>query len=380
MRARVARRHGFAAVAIAMVALLTAACGSNGAGTDASTPAKTTTSGGSTVASAYLKPPTTLPVSTPVTKPIPSGLKLIFIQGGFPQSQTIFKGLQAAAGVLGWSVSSMNYDSTNPATIPSAIQSAIAQKPAAIILNGPLVAQYASVIPQAIAAGVPLIPAATSDTAQNGVYPVINSDLDNSQVAKLLTDSLVADAQKAGVTAHVLQLTVPVVKVVLGPEDDGVASELKAKCPQCTRDLLNLNLPDVYSGKYTQQVVSYLQSHPDINYIVSDSGQLGDGLPQALQQAGLSKVVDYGVSATNVQIQQLKSGAPGAWTVQPYQVWGWIIADQVARLKIGDPTNLWENDKLGYVVTSANAEDVDPNDQEFPVGYEDMFKKMWKKQ
>ncbi len=198
-------------------------------------------------------------------------------------------------------------------------------------------------------------------------------------MGEIVASTLAADAAKTGKTAHVLQLTVPAAASVLDPEDAGVKSELAALCPDCTRDLLDLNLADVYNGKYTQQVVSYLQRHPQINYIVSDSGQLGDGLPAALAQAGISNVKIYGMSATNVQINELKGGQPGAWTVQPYQVIGWMIADQIARVTVGDPTDVWDNEHLAYVVTSANAKGVNPSDPEFPAGYEAQFKKLWGK-
>lgn len=298
---------------------------------------------------------------------------------GLPQALTILKGLRAAAATLGWSVDSITYDATNPATINSSIESAIAQKPAAIILNGLLTPQFTTEIAKAAADHIPLIPAATPDTAQAGVFPVLNTDVMNRYAGKILADVLLADAAKSGDTPHVVQLTVPVVATYLKPEDDGLEHELTAKCQACTRDLLNIDLPDVFNGNYTHQVVSYLQAHPDINYIVSDSGQLEDGLGAALQQAGLTNVKRYGMSATNVQINELRSGLSGAWAVQAYQEQGWVIADQVARVIVGDPTDLWDNYSLGYVVTAANANDVDPNDPEFPADYQAQFKKLWNK-
>jgi ABC-type sugar transport system substrate-binding protein len=327
----------------------------------------------------YLTPPTALPVTTPVSKPIPTGLKVAFVQGGYPEALTVLTGLKAAAATLGWSVQSITYDPTNPATITSSIQSAIAEKPAAIILDGLLTAQFATEIQPAAAAHIPLIPAATSDSAQAGIYPVQLSQVENAYAGKIVAATLAADAAKTGKTAHVLQLTVPAAASVLDPEDAGVKSELAALCSSCTRDLLDLNLADVYNGKYTQQVVSYLQRHPQINYIVSDSGQLGDGLPAALAQAGITNVKIYGMSATNVQINELKAGQPGAWAVQPYQAIGWMIADQIARVKVGDPTDLWDNEHMAYMVTSANVNGVNPNDPEFPAGYQAQFKKLWGK-
>lgn len=327
----------------------------------------------------YLKPPTSIGVAVPVSKPIPSGKSIIWVATGLPQAVTILKGLKAAAATLGWSVKSITYDPTNPATINSSLESAIAQKPAAIVLNGLLTPQFNTQISKASAAHIPLIPAATPDAAQANVYPVLNTDVMNRYAGKILADVLLSDAARSGSAAHVLQLTVPAVATYLKPEDDGLKAELAVKCPDCTRDLLNISLPDVFNGNYTHQVVSYLQSHSDIKYIVSDSGQLEDGLAGALQQTGITDVKRYGISATNVQINELRNGQPGGWVVQAYQEQGWVIADQVARVIVGDPTNLWDGYNLGYVLTATNANRVDPNDPEFPADYPTQFKKLWNK-
>lgn len=382
---RSTRRLGLASAAAA-VATLAAACSNSGSSTTTkSDPASEapTSSSAAIDAASYLTPPTALPVTTPVSKAIPTGYKIIFIQGPYPQADTIYKGMSAAAAVLGWSVKHVVYDPTNPATITTSIESAIAERPNAIVLNGVQYEQFSTEIPKATAAHVPLfptiVPATTVAKAQNGVYPVLNADIENGHAGEILGATLAADAAKTGKTAHVLQLTVPVVKVALEPEDNGVKSELSARCPDCTRDLLNINLPDVFNGKYTQQVVSYLQSHPNVNYVVSDSGQLEDGLGAALQQAGLANVKRYGLSATNVQINELQSGQPGAWTVQPYQVYGWIIIDRIARVALGDTTDPWADEHMGYVVTAANVKGIDPNDPEFPAGYQHQFMKLWNK-
>ncbi len=108
MTARRTRRL-YAAIATAGVLLATAACSSGG----------TTTSTSSAAASRAQHhrglwrqpprritshPPTALPVTTPVSKPIPADLKVTFIQGGYPEALTVLTGLKAAAATLGWSV------------------------------------------------------------------------------------------------------------------------------------------------------------------------------------------------------------------------------------------------------------------------------------
>ena len=172
---------------------------------------------------------------------------------------------------------------------------------------------------------------------------------------------------------------VPAFAAVLGVEDEGVKSELAVKCKSCTQDIININLPDVFNGNYTQQVVSYLQAHPEINYIVSDAGQLEDGLGAALNQTGITGVTRYGFSPTNIQVKELQSGQPGAWVAQPYQEGGWEVVDEIARIVTGGPTHLWDGEQLVYLLDSSNAKGVNPDDPEFPAGYQALFTKMWGK-
>ena len=378
MRSQSHWRTGLALTTVA--ALTLGACSSGGSST---TGPGASPGGPAAVSKAdvaqYLTPPATLPVTKTVSKPIPSGLRIEWLAGPFPQNVTELNGFNAAAAILGWSVHAAVYDPNNPATITTSIESAIAAKPDAIVLGGVLTEQFTAQLPKAAAAHIPIISAATPNKPQPGVSVVVPTDSENSYTAKILADVIIADAAESGTTPHVLQLTVPAVSVYLGPSDEGMKSELAAKCPQCTRDQLDINLPDVFNGKYPQQVVSYLQRHPDINTIVSNSGQVGVGLGAALQQAGITNVKRYGLSATNVQLQEIKNGQTEAWVVQPYQVLGWSIADQVARVVTGDPTDLWENEHLCYVVDSSNVAGVNVDDPEFPADYQAQFRKLWNK-
>lgn len=389
MRDRIIR-WGLTAAAVSAAAAL-AACSSSGGGSasttgGSSTPAGTSSSPNTATSplasedtGSLFVPPTSLPVTTPISKPIPSGLKVVFLSSGVSQALLYLKGVQAAAAVLGWTVENQHYDQTNPASFTSALQSAIAEKPAAIIMNSVVREQYAAQIPSAVAAKIVLIPSVTNVPAEPGVYPAVLTKVESTYAAHALADALVADAKQHNKTAHVLQITVPAFATVLGVEDQGVKEEMAAKCPSCTQSLININLPDVFNGKYVQQVVSYLQAHPDINYIVSDSGQLETGLGPALSQAGLNSLTRYGFSPSNVQIKELQGGQSGAWAVQPYQEGGWQMIDVIARALVGDPTNVWDDEHLVYLLNSSNAKDVDPNDPEFPANYPDQFKKLWGK-
>lgn len=386
MRSGLVGRLSKASALIAIVTLA-AACGSGSkASSNKSQPTGSASNNGQGAfgdVAGYLNVPTALPVSTQVSKKIPAGAKIVFIAEPYSQSLDLATGLEAAAGVLGWTVQVMKYDPSNPPTFTTSLNSAIAEKPTAIVITGALNQQFAAQVPVALRDHIPLIPVITPDIMQQpaqGLYPVLNSKAELGYQAKMITDTLLSDASKSGQTAHILQVTVPGVAAYISVEDSVGASEVAAKCGQCSRAQIGISLTDLFSGQFTQQVVSYLQSHPDINYVIADSGQVGDGLAAALQRAGINRVKVYGIAATNIQIAAIKSGSPEVWSVQPFVEDGWIIADQVARVLVGDPTDLWVNEHLAYVVKSSNVPDVtNPDTVAMPAGYQAQFKQMWGK-
>ena len=324
---------------------------------------------------AFLTPPKKLPVTTPLTKPAPTGLDVVLIALPYSQSISLSKGFEEAAAVLGWSVTTLTYDPANPAQLGTSMDTAISQKPDAIIVAA-MTEQIASYIPQAKAAGIALIPAVTPDKAQEGVYPILRPEANYRLASQMIVDTLVADA--SGDTAHILELHSPEVEAILGTIRVSVKAELAKVCPDCTHDVLDVPLADLFSGQYTQQVVSYLQSHPDVKYIISESGQLASGLYAALSSAGMSDVTIYGLSATEETIAGLANGDKGAWSLDTWFVYGWIAADQVARVAIGDPVDAWDDYQLTYLVTSATAGDVDdPAEPIFPADYQEEFKSLW---
>lgn len=366
---RMTRRLIEGSAAIASIAVL-AACGST------VTSGTTSTAG---VAASYTAVPTSIGDATKFTKPIPTGLKVVVALGSTPQSATFLKGVQSAGGVLGWNVSSMTFDQSNPASITSTIDSAIAQKPDAIVVVGLQNATFASSLELAHAAGIPIISAFTADPGAPGLYPLVRTGIEAEYTTKAMTTILLGDAKTRGVTAHVLQLTVPAVGAVFAGKNQGMQTNLAQQCSKCTWASMDIAFPDVFNGQLPSQVVSYLQAHPDVNYVIADAGNLANGLDSAFSQAGMTNVRVFGFDASTVQLKQLQSGAAGAWTVGAYQVDGWMAADLIARIKTGGDTAIWDHAHPDYVVTAANAATANAQDPEFPSDYQNQFKALWGK-
>lgn len=363
--------------AAAAITLLASACGASDSdgGGGGSTPAAFTQDD----VAHYLVGPKSISATVPLKKPVPSGIDVVWLDNGFEQPGQMLDGFRTAADTLGWNVSVINIDVTNPPTITSSLDSAISQKPDAIVIPGLDREQFEAAVPAAKAAGVALIPylSPVKPDPSSGIYPLLGTGTVDRDAATALTQVILADAGSDSQTANVLQMTSPEIAAVMAPLDEGVKSTLDADCPDCTYDLVDVPLADVLAGTHVQKVVSYIQRHPDVNALVANSGLTGAGLEAALAQAGLNQVKVYGFAGSSAQLEAFKDGTPGAWVFYPFHEWGWEVADQIARVNGGDDPVPADAATMLQVVTASNVDDVDPDLPDFPENYTDAYKKLW---
>lgn len=326
-----------------------------------------------------LTAPTALPVTTPIGKDVPADLTVAYLYNGIDQSTLMLNGMKDAANELGWTVEPFTYDPTNPASYAGAAQSAIASKPAALVVTALVKAQLDPILGMAKEAGVPVIDTLSSNEAQDGVFPIFRTPVATAYAADLLVDQVKSDAEASDVTLNVAQSTVPQFVETIGIVTTQVEAGLKEDCDGCEHNDIEISVQDVFTGKYVDQVVSYVQRNPDVNVLISNVAQLDLGLDAALAQAGAGSITRYGVGPGSAQIKALQAGGSGAWAMYPFRVIGWSIIDTVARVAVGDTSNPWSEAKLSYVVNKDNAASVDAADPVFPTGHEDMFRTLWGK-
>ena len=86
----------------------------------------------------------------------------------------------------------------------------------------------------------------------------------------------------------------------------------------------------------------------------------------------------YGQSATDKSLQELRDGSKGQLTGVSNVVQGWIAADTIARILVGDDASVWEEGKLSpfRIYNSENVGDL-TSVPEMPAGYDKMFADMW---
>jgi ribose transport system substrate-binding protein len=381
------RKRALFAVA-GVIALLAVACGSSGtksttAGGAATTAASPGAAGGDIAAAKanatkYAAVPTQI-VPTVALSAKPAKKKVGFVVCASPSCVPLAGFLKDATSSLGWSLTTVNASATDPG---SAIQQLIDSGVDYIAETGSDMKQFQTQASELKAKNIPLFECYATDVPAgqgNGSY----SDCYDSSAAKVygaaLTDWVVADS---GGKAHTLMVSLPAFPI-LSAQVDAVHAEFSKGCPQCKTSDLAATIGDLSSGAVAQNVVSYLQTHTDINYLYESFAGLDGGVAKALQSAGLGKVKIVGSQEGSAQLQEIIAGTEAAWSALPQEYAMWTMADQMARLA----TNQWSTSEErqaavppAYIISTPDQAKAIVSFKDGwpgPTGFREAFKKLW---
>jgi ABC-type sugar transport system substrate-binding protein len=156
-------------------------------------------------------------------------------------------------------------------------------------------------------------------------------------------------------------------------------------CSGCKFDELDVTINDVGSGQVGSKIVAYLQSHPDVNYVLFTFADLANGVPQAIQSSGLGSKVKLIGAVENASIVKGVPNTYKAWTLSPNEYMGMVMVDAAARLASGqtlsqqylngvyhNPTWVLDSAAEAKALSATN------NTWPGPAGYVDQFKQLWK--
>jgi ribose transport system substrate-binding protein len=125
------------------------------------------------------------------------------------------------------------------------------------------------------------------------------------------------------------------VKVIFAPTLNGYKAELARTCG-CSSDELDVNSTGP-AGPRISAIVSYVQSHPNVRYVVAGTGTMLAGVPEALKSAGLNKQVKL-ISRAPISsdVAELRSGGEFAEVQDETVASGWRAIDSLARITVGE--------------------------------------------
>lgn len=292
-----------------------------------------------------------------------------------PFVANIAKGVQEAAGVVGWDATVV--DGKGSITEWSkVVQQAVAQKVDGIITIGASPAEMKPAVAAAQAAGIPVVDTLTADQAKDPLIPGTFSHVSISfyDSGALQADYVIANGSP---DAHVL---------VFGDNEfpgevtrvQGMKDEFAKLCPNCQVTVQDTQVAKMATdlGSTTQTL---LRRDPQIAWVLPTYDAQGLYIVPAIKSAGLAskvKVVGSDAVSSNLDmvakgnVQVADVGEPNAWS-------GWAAVDMMGRaLSKGQPVP--PNIPL-RVFTTTNLAGVNTQDegQLFGGTFRDEYKKVW---
>jgi ABC-type sugar transport system substrate-binding protein len=324
-------------VALAGVLALVAACSSSGTAGTSHLSAGAVDSG-LTLADAaiakYAAAPTTLGL-TDALKSKPTGKRIYEIEFPGPVGQVLGDSVVAACKPLGCDVTRVPMGA-DPASQSAAWDRAVRDKPDAVVSAGVTTAVAGKQMRQLRAEGVKVV-VFISDAVQGSDVDVNLAGPDRMKFDGTLEADWIASTSKG--KAQVLAYDFPDLPYV-SAWTTGVKGELARVCPACTVAVDHYGF--AIANNFAGRVVSYLQQHPDIDYIAMSYGDEMVGLQQALQAAGLaSKVKIVGRAGTSLNYGLIKGGSAQKADIGfPVQMFSWGLVDAAARLLAGQDASV----------------------------------------
>ena len=361
--------------AIAAMVLVGAGCGGDDeeAG-GSSSGAAADTSSADQLAQQFSERPTEITQSKAIEKEIPSGKKITFISCGVEACAVQGPILKEGAAKLGWNVTEVGTDGS-PEKLQGAFESAIRDGADAVIINAADKDALAAQLDEAEKAGVEFVTCCSlgeqgTDFTFNIATPEQNAPIGEMLAAKVVEDSG-GDANSVYVNVSAF--------AILEAVGDTFKKKYAELCPDCTTDTLDVPLTAL--GKdVPDRIVSYLRSHPDVNYVVlSEAGSTSPGLTAALRAAGLGdKVKIVGQGGNEAVYQEVKDGSILAVVPTALYSYDYGMLDALARKFAGQPVE--ETTPEFWLMTKENApETIDG--PAFPIveDYQSQWSELWGK-
>jgi ribose transport system substrate-binding protein len=366
------RRGRVAAVVLTAVAgLVLAACGSSSSdGGGSGSVDEAGLAKAKQIVAAGEKRPTEIPITAPITKPIPKGKKVVFIGCGTSTCNLESDIIKQATDALGWSLTTVNTDGT-PEKTKAVWQSILRTKPDGVLYTGTDRSVFDAELKQAAKQGIAASACCVTDPLGDGIDFIISKPAENAQIALPLAALSVARTE--GKT-NALYVDVPALKI-LSAQAAAYQKNLKELAPSAK--VAKLDLPITSLGKdVPDRVVSYLRSHPKVNVVAFGNDGIGQGSAQAMKAAGITDVEYVGTGQDTVTLQDIKSGARGPDVAFPYYEEMFAMVDGLAR-KFTGTTPITKDVKLPiWIITKDN---VVQTDQLYPLvaDVKEQFLKLW---
>jgi ribose transport system substrate-binding protein len=330
------KRYVLTAAATAAIAPCLAACGSSSSNNATASPGGTSTTASAAssgvaaaraAVAAMRKPPQPLNIPALAKKPA-SGRTAYWLSCKLPECDAGDPGFVAATKALGWHLTTLKMD-LSPESVAAAWTRAVTAKPDVIFAVGLVPDQLIKAqLAQAQADGTKVVMVADNGgtVGEYGIDASIASTRWYDADGAGLADWAIADS---GGKASILFLYDPSI-VPQASAYRAVKDEAAKNCAGCKVD--GLPIQSAQAGKVIPgQVLSYVQKHPDVKYVLTILSSNALGVGQALKSAGLS--VKVGTSDSQPQnLDAVSKGVEAVAMPNELSSLAWRMTDAAVRL------------------------------------------------
>ncbi len=321
----------------------------------------------------FLQPPTKINQVIPLSGTVPKDKLYVFLECELPQCVEIGVGALEAAKAIGWQTKVIKWNTADLQTVLTAMDEALALKPAAVTLTGIPQELWADREAAFEAAGAMIIPIAVADLKLSKTVPM-GAAMKADYVAdgKLVGNWFIADSNAEG---KALVADVPAYPV-LTAHGTGFKEAVAAGCKKCTVTSLEVTVPQLAKGEFVPSVISALQKDSSIKYVITTNGAFIDGLSAALDAAGMKDIKVAGGSATINNLAALDTGTEHAWAGEAIHMDGWIAIDIAARALLGMDIEDSGGRRTQQLFIKGNV-GTPTLSLDKPDNFRDEFKKLW---
>lgn len=359
-RPRRALRRTLLAGGTVLAAVALAACGSSGSSSsskeggssaaNASSSSSEASSGETSTAVAEAeekvkeleKRPTEFSVPPLPKKPTP-GQTIDYIACGLPICIAQQAFVREAAEAVGWHFKFLNAG-LSPTSVDAAYEQAVHDKPAGVIGTGGFAPEL--FVHQLAKLKEENVPVVLDDTEnpKPGVTEIVASEKFQEEKGEEIGQWILADSK--GENAHVGIITTPLTPVY-SHTHVGIKKYIESPdCKSCS--VTEYTFPEENIGtKLPTEIVTFLRTHPEVNYVFTDFANELDGVPAALKSAGLSEKVKLATTDSgNIEDGYLKKGEEAVTAADPWYEAYWGMFDAILRYNQGAP--LKPNEEIEY--------------------------------
>jgi ribose transport system substrate-binding protein len=260
----------------------------------------------------------------------------------------------------------------SPALFNQGIQLAVSQKASGILILAIAPSLVTNSLKQAEAAGIPVVDAfngSPSAPLVDGVKAHLTPSF--VQLGAQMADFVMSQTN-CNAHAVLYYASIYTSQVLL---DQGAAAEFKRLCPSCSFAAVNVD-PNTVATQLSGTTQTYLQTHPNTNYLMSAYDALPEYMIAGEKQLGKSVPL---VSQGTANLSIVRSGGlvKAEVTYPPYEIIAWFYLDQIMRVMAGTSPS---TTKMSLVTLDhGNVGANDNNNTLFPgfANYQAKFKSLW---